>query len=413
MHRSAPVTRAVERGVLTAFVIGLGVSITLAQSALAALVLLWLLRLRDAQARAALTFPLAPSFLGFVAATLLADLLSADVAGSLYASKELLLVAVFFVLVNTLRGAQGAEWLATRIFLLMACVSVLSLFQVFLCPSEPWPFPLLEKFFRKCSRARGFYSIYMTLAGVLTLVLLASLPRLLTRDGAGPRWAPLAWTVMLGAFVLTYTRGAWLGFLAGTAGLLVLVGRRRRLAAIAGSSLLVFLALALVSFLFSSGSWNPRNLADPTTVRERLYMWQSGIRLLGLNPLTGVGVGQVKTLYPRYAVPPVVKRSTSHLHSSPLQVLVERGVLGLGCWLWIWGAFFTRTLQIVRRAGPGQERERALVSGSLAAVLGFLVAGLSEYNFGDSEVVMVAYALMAIPFLVEPALAGEREAARS
>ena len=37
--------------------------------------------------------------------------------------------------------------------------------------------------------------------------------------------------------------------------------------------------------------------------------------------------------------------------------------------------------------------------GSLAAITGFLVAGLTEYNFGDSEVVMVAWATMALPFV--------------
>jgi len=36
------------------------------------------------------------------------------------------------------------------------------------------------------------------------------------------------------------------------------------------------------------------------------------------------------------------------------------------------------------------------VTGSLAAVTGFLVAGLSEYNFGDSEVVMLAWAVVAL-----------------
>jgi hypothetical protein len=36
---------------------------------------------------------------------------------------------------------------------------------------------------------------------------------------------------------------------------------------------------------------------------------------------------------------------------------------------------------------------------------GFLVAGLFEYTFGDSEVVMVVYALMALPFVVARAAA--------
>jgi hypothetical protein len=34
-------------------------------------------------------------------------------------------------------------------------------------------------------------------------------------------------------------------------------------------------------------------------------------------------------------------------------------------------------------------------------VAGFLVAGLFEHNFGDAEVVMVIYALMALPWVVD------------
>jgi hypothetical protein len=33
-----------------------------------------------------------------------------------------------------------------------------------------------------------------------------------------------------------------------------------------------------------------------------------------------------------------------------------------------------------------------------AAITGCLIGGLSEYNFGDSEVVMVAWAIMAPPW---------------
>jgi hypothetical protein len=48
---------------------------------------------------------------------------------------------------------------------------------------------------------------------------------------------------------------------------------------------------------------------------------------------------------------------------------------------------------------------RALVSASLAGVAGFLVAGLFEHNFGDAEVVMVVFALMAQPWIVARELA--------
>ena len=79
--------------------------------------------------------------------------------------------------------------------------------------------------FHRCDRARGFFSIYMTLAGVLLLLLLAIAPRL----SAGPRrWRAVApWLVMVLGLGATYTRGAWLGFAAGMLALLPLPRRGR------------------------------------------------------------------------------------------------------------------------------------------------------------------------------------------
>ena len=53
----------------------------------------------------------------------------------------------------------------------------------------------------------------------------------------------------------------------------------------------------------------------------------------------------------------------------------------------------------------GKVFEVVIQTGAMAAVLAFLAGGLTEYSFGDSEVVLVAYALMAVPFAA--ARAGE------
>jgi O-antigen ligase len=146
-------------------------------------------------------------------------------------------------------------------------------------------------------------------------------------------------------------------------------------------------------------------MADPEEagVRERVYMWRSGLAMWRERPVLGIGPGGVKREYPRYALPEAVKKRTSHVHSTPLQILVERGVLGLAAWLAIWAAFFTRCIGLLRRLPSEAAAERTLVVGSLAAIVGFLVAGLSEHNFGDSEVVMVAWTLMALPWAIKQA----------
>ena len=106
------------------------------------------------------------------------------------------------------------------------------------------------------------------------------------------------------------------------------------------------------------------------------------------HPMLGLRPGGIKREYESSALPEAVKKRTQHAAAD----LVERGVLGLAAWLWIWAAFIAKGIGLLRRLPQDAARERALVVGSLAAIVGFLVGGLSEYNFGNPEVVMVAWA---------------------
>jgi len=188
-----------------------------------------------------------------------------------------------------------------------------------------------------------------------------------------------------------------MGFAAGVLALMP-VTRKGRWLLLAGLVVLALSALAgpqhLRQRFMTMG--NP----DDPTVKERVYMWRSGLAMWRQHPVLGLGPGGVKREYASYALPDAVKKRTGHVHNTPLQILIERGALGLAAWLWIWAAFIARCVGVLRRLPEEAARERALVVGSLVAILGFLVAGLSEYNFGDSEVVMVAWALMALPWVV-------------
>jgi O-antigen ligase len=388
---------SVRSVLLGAFVAGLGVSITLSQAALALLTLLLLWSLRDPAARAAARWPLWPPVLAFSAVSVLSALLSGHPAASLEAAKGLLLVAALYVTVDAVRDPEAAGRLLFGLTLAATVAAVVGLLQVGLCPGPDAPAAGPRWLYHRCGRAHGFFSIYMTLAGVLSLVLLATLPRLLPGGGEARRYVG-PWLLMLGGLVATYTRGAWIGFAAGVLTVAATVRRGRWL-------LLAGLLLLAGGALVGPPELRHRflSMADPeeSGVRERVYMWRSGLAMWRERPVLGIGPGGVKREYPRYALPEAVKKRTSHVHSTPLQILVERGVLGLAAWLAIWVAFFTRCIGLLRRLPREARSARALVVGSLAALTAFLIAGLSEHNFGDSEVVMVAWVLMALPWAVE------------
>jgi O-antigen ligase len=393
---------AVREWLLLVLVIGLAASITLSETTLVVLAL-WLALGPRTLRPPGRGWPLLAPMAVFAAWTLVAALASARPVESLLAAKGLLSLAAFYVVLHALPDGRAAARFATGLFVAVSLVALLAIVQVAACPasgSVESSSAAVRLLFRKCARARGFFSIYMTLAGVLTLVLVSALPRL-ARGGRSRAWAGPAWLVGAVALGLTYVRGAWLGFAAGAAACALALPRRRL--ALAALAVIVAGALAVepgvLRRLRTIG-----DMADDTT-RDRLAMLEAGLALARAHPLTGIGPGEVKRLYPAWAPPEALRRSTSHLHDTPLQIAVERGLPGLAAWVAIWVGFFGAAWRIRRQLGHADEEARALVLGSITAVAAFLVAGLFEYNFGDTEVLLVAVSVMALPFVVERDLA--------
>ena len=97
----------------------------------------------------------------------------------------LLLVAALYVTADALREPAAAERFLLGLTIAAAVAALVGLLQVGLCPAPGTP-PIRPRWlYHRCDRAHGFFSIYMTLAGVLSLVLLATLQRLLSPGPCG------------------------------------------------------------------------------------------------------------------------------------------------------------------------------------------------------------------------------------
>jgi O-antigen ligase len=227
----------------------------------------------------------------------------------------------------------------------------------------------------------------MTYSGVLMLVIGTATARLVfgSRDRL---WPALVMPALVVALSLTLTRGAWVGAALAVGVLLAL--RNVRL------TVLVPIAVALVFVLAPSGvtdrmksTFDLNNL----TVRDRLAMVQVGTAIVRERPLAGVGPNMVPRVYTKYRPPGAVERVNPHLHNVPLQIAAERGLPALAVWGWLIVALALSLLRLFRRGA-----DRALPAAGLAAVVGMLGAGLTEYNFGDSEFLMLFLLLCTLPF---------------
>jgi O-antigen ligase len=236
-------------------------------------------------------------------------------------------------------------------------------------------------------RPQGTLGHYMTYSGLLMLVIGIAVAKLLF--GRGERiWAALVMPALIMAVALTSTRTAWVGVCAGTA-VLLLLKDFRLLAVLPIVAALTFAAAgpAITERLMSTfDSRNPTRL-------DRLAMLREGARMVRAHPWVGVGPDMVKARYGEYRDAGAVNETNPHLHNVPVQIAAERGLPALGAWL---AMVVVLGGDLARRFRSGEHR--VLSAAALAAFASMLAAGLFEYNFGDSEFLMLFLLMVTLPF---------------
>ncbi|MBI4266662.1 MAG: O-antigen ligase family protein [Acidobacteria bacterium] len=372
--RTAPGVERIAVGLLLGFVASLQVSIALAQILLGAMLLCWAaLRVRER------AWPSAPPFFlplaAYGAATLVSSAFSIDPLASLVDSRQLLLFAVVPAVCDLARGRRAS----TAVDVIVTIGAASAAFGIV-------QYGVLH-YDNLGQRPQGTLTHYMTYSGVLMLVIAAAVARLVF--GARDRtWPALVMPALVVALALTLSRNAWIGACVA-AGLLFAL-KDLRLAALLPVVLAALFVVApggIVTRLQSTF-----NAQDPAN-QDRFAMLEVGARIVADHPLTGVGPEMVERVYEQYRPDYAVNPTNPHLHNVPMQIAAERGLPALGVWIWFVAAL---SLALFRQFRQGHAR--MLAATGLAAVAAMLAAGLFEYNFGDSEFLMLFLVLVTLPF---------------
>jgi O-antigen ligase len=237
-------------------------------------------------------------------------------------------------------------------------------------------------------RPEGLLTHYMTYSGVLVLVIGAAAARaLFSTDRV---WPVVMMPALVAALVLTLTRGAWVGACAGVALLLAMRDFRFIPVLPIIAAILIVIAPSQITDRASSMF----DLKDPT-IRDRIAMLRIGGRMIGDYPLTGVGPNMIQRRYAEYRDSDD-SQINPHLHNVPVQIAAERGLPALGVWLWFVVVLIADLTRRLKRA-----REASLPAAALAATVGMLASGLFEYNFGDSEFLMLFLVLVTLPYAAD------------
>ena len=310
----------------------------------------------------------------YAVATLVSSAVSTDPRESFIDDKQLVLFLMVPIVVRFAPGDRAPKVIDV-VIALGAAGALVGIVQVAM-----FGYGGLEK------RPVGLLSHYMTFSGVLMLVTCAAVARLLFYPKEWV-WPAIAVPALLVALAMTQARNAWIGTAIALTVLLAIRNWRLTLIVpVAAALALTFGPASLRDRAFSSFSGN-----DPAS-RDRLAMLTMGKAMVRDHPLFGVGPEMVEKVYPKYRVPSAVNPTNPHLHNVPMQIAAERGLIALAVWLWFIAVAAWDLYRQVR-SGPAI----SVAATGLAAVVAMLFAGMFEYNFGDSEFLMLFLGLLALP----------------
>lgn len=355
-------------------------SISVAQIAAAGMGVAWAGRWIASGKRPDLS-PLKIPLAAFVAASLVSAAMSLDPAESIKDSKDLLHIFIFFAAFDLFSKKREMIGVAFRVAAgAGGAIALVGMVQAIMRGVDIY------------DRISGFSGMYMTYAGLLMLAFIVGLAvALFAMAGWRDAWLPLALGLMAVALLLSLTRNAWVGAFAGS---LVIIAARKP------AALLAVPVVAALAFAFSPPEIKGRVMSmfdakKDKSNRERIYLWTSGLKILADYPVFGVGQNSFPLVYPKYRNPGVKEPDISHLHNNFLEIGVERGLTGLAAWLSIWiTALWTMSVAWKRARQNGTVAPLG-VTAALGSIIAFLSAGMFEYNFGDSEIQMFIYFLLA------------------
>jgi O-Antigen ligase/PDZ domain len=250
-------------------------------------------------------------------------------------------------------------------------------------------------------RIMGFYSHYETYAEVLALIaalavgVLIAIPNKTSRTG----WFLGAAIALLAvALILTSTRAPLVG-LAISVVVMVLASRNRLVVLAATAVIVIVLPLAVVLIERSRGI----SVVDSEegSTAYRLEVWREAFGIIKDNPLLGIGKGSEAKLKESLGLYESGKLPPGHFHSTPVQVAVWWGLLGLIFYYSFMTIFALKLWRLIRKTrADGRWQLRGIGLAGLGTVVAFNVSSFAHFNFGDGEVVMAFWLLTGLAFAV-------------
>ena len=246
------------------------------------------------------------------------------------------------------------------------------------------------------NRITGSFSHWMTFSEVGLLVLLVLTAYLLFSEH-GRRKTSVFWVgcgSLIGlSLLLSFTRGVWLAFL--VCGVYLIWSWKRKA--------LWALPVVIVMLVAFSPDAVRKRIASikPAANTNRLLMWETGWNMVQAHPWLGVGPERVGPRFDEFMPPWEGERPDAyygHLHNIYIHYAAERGLPAALALLWLLFRVLGDCRAALARVPRGRDDDRFMLHATVAATLAVMVVGCFDLTLGDSEILAVYLAIVALGY---------------
>lgn len=329
--------------------------------------------------------------LAFVIVALISTALSELPLASLRNMRHLLAILGAYTVAFSLR--RHPEWRKPLLWTFIGVATLAALWG------------LLEYVLGLSRKVQSTQGTTMTWGALCVMFMSFTLQMALTAPTRRERWFARAQFIpQLFAMLFSLVRGAYVGFASSIIYLLKPYWSNRRL--LLQKILPALLLLVIITTLISPQTVQQRFAAifdlNTGSTQVRLIQWRHALTIAADHPFFGVGWRDLQAVLRQYAAPdPNIPEhitkdvfSIGHFHSNYFTILVCFGVIGLLAFAWLMIAVWRTLGSAIKNARD--EEGRLIIFASRAALLGFLVAGIFDWTFGDAEVVTMLWFVVGL-----------------
>jgi O-antigen ligase len=205
----------------------------------------------------------------------------------------------------------------------------------------------------------------------------------------------------LGGLLFSFSRGGYLGFMVGAAGILPL----RKLGTTIRVGMLIGIPLLILGLMTSRLFNRIDTITDPYygTNADRLRIWGEALDDIESSPIIGIGFSRFNDEAVEFkgikglvwvAVSGRIVNDDSHAHNSFLHFWAEGGIFGLWLTLRIWWCAWSELSFFEIKLA--KSNLRGLHRAAKACLLGLLMLSFTEHMLGKGSVAIVAMSLIGM-----------------